>query len=915
MLVSPAGILRFSAPRAGTYTAAGMSRTWIILAALAAPAGGAEAPVVLRLESVPHAAAGAGWERLWYENARRFRRKHPEVVFEQANELQLPIAGMPRATTFMQIAGETAPDVFGDVYLQDLINYVRQGFVRPIDDLIERDREWWDNGPIPARLREATKIDGHYYGAVEALQLFVHCLCYRKDLFREAGLDANRPPRTWEEFFRYCQRLYWPDKVIRRAEIPGLLGQVGFGLMTDMAGAQTFQTLLEQAGGTLLEARKTCPDCGRVQAHKDPRHITACPADGASLTGAPVAWRSAFNSPAGVHALNFMRKLRWSRWTRCPHCTTSEKRQAIVDISTIDIATGDEVDLAGGRDRLPCPACGATVDLDAQERAGMVFEGVIRTEATGGTAVRGFYDGSNAMLLYFTGQFFLRKLEEAGIPFQDVGVAPLPYDREPHPNTAVIRLDCINAAVQDPRKVDAAWELIKENTGNEAEAVKTRIFVEGGVESWVFPPSNLLKYGYPEAYERIPPSYRESVEQLMATCEAPVPAPKLRQVLNTYVTVPVGRVVLDKHIRAEPLLNAMVQKTNRHVLKIKTPRERRRDNLLGLAVVLAGAVLLAWAARRMAASARRDRALTDIPAAGGRLRARRHLAAWLFMLPAVLLVLLFQYYPLLRGSVMAFFDYRLLGGMRHSPFVGFSNFIDVLNDPFFWQVLLQTVQYVSWSLALGFLAPLILALYLSEVPRFKVLFRTIYYLPSVTTGLVIMLLWMWMMSSSGAGALNRMLAAVGLGPFGFLKDPRMAMPCIILPGVWAGMGSGCLIYLAALKSIPDDLYDSAAIDGASVPGKVRHVTLPFLKPLLIINLVGAFIGAFHAATKVLVMTGGGPMNKTRVLGLEIWLNAFLNLRFGYATAMAWIMGSLLIGFTLYQLRILKKVQFTTAAAE
>ena len=120
-----------------------------------------ERPVTLRLEGVPSATAGAGWGRLRYENAKRFREKHPNVIFEHANELQLPISGLSKATQFMQIAGETAPDVYSDVYLQDLLNYVRQGFVRPIDDLIQKDRQWWDNGPIPARLREAPKIDGH----------------------------------------------------------------------------------------------------------------------------------------------------------------------------------------------------------------------------------------------------------------------------------------------------------------------------------------------------------------------------------------------------------------------------------------------------------------------------------------------------------------------------------------------------------------------------------------------------------------------------------------------------------------------------------------------------------------------------------------------------------------------------------
>ena len=128
--------------------------------------------------------------------------------------------------------------------------------------------------------------------------------------------------------------------------------------------------------------------------------------------------------------------------------------------------------------------------------------------------------------------------------------------------------------------------------------------------------------------------------------------------------------------------------------------------------------------------------------------------------------------------------------------------------------------------------------------------------------------------------------------------------------IWAGAGSACLVYLAALKSIDDELYEAADIDGADAFGKVWHVTIPCLKPLLIINFVGAFIGAFHGMGNILVLTGGAF--ETNVIGLQIFLEAFGYLRFGSATALAWILGSLLIGFTVYQLNFLKKVEFRRA---
>ena len=137
---------------------------------------------------------------------------------------------------------------------------------------------------------------------------------------------------------------------------------------------------------------------------------------------------------------------------------------------------------------------------------------------------------------------------------------------------------------------------------------------------------------------------------------------------------------------------------------------------------------------------------------------------------------------------------------------------------------------------------------------------------------------------------------------------------MILPVIWAAAGPGSIIYLAALKSIPDEMYEAADLDGAGVWTKIRHVTLPTLKPLILINLLGATVGAFQAFDRIFVMTGGGPLYATHVLGLEIYYNAFLYLKFGYATAVAWTMGAMLVGFTLYQLRVMRNLKYSAASA-
>jgi ABC-type sugar transport system permease subunit len=151
-------------------------------------------------------------------------------------------------------------------------------------------------------------------------------------------------------------------------------------------------------------------------------------------------------------------------------------------------------------------------------------------------------------------------------------------------------------------------------------------------------------------------------------------------------------------------------------------------------------------------------------------------------------------------------------------------------------------------------------------------------------------------------------------PYRWLSNPDTAMLSCVIPMVWAGMGPGCLIYLAALKGIPDDFYEAADIDGATFIDKILFIVFPMLKPLLIINFVGAFIASWYGAEgNILVMTGGAA--NTEVAGLHIWFKAFTYLQFGPATAMAWMLGFMLIGFTVHQLRILSRMEFKTTGGK
>lgn len=272
---------------------------------------------------------------------------------------------------------------------------------------------------------------------------------------------------------------------------------------------------------------------------------------------------------------------------------------------------------------------------------------------------------------------------------------------------------------------------------------------------------------------------------------------------------------------------------------------------------------------------------------------------------------------------MAFQDYNIRG---FSEWIGVSNFANVLFDPEFWFAMWISFKYALMFAVFGFTAPIILAFLLTEVPRGKILFRTIYYLPAVLSGVVVIFLWKSFYGQFGMinSVLNSFIGLLNIIPGvaieelhkAWLSEPSFALFFLLVPTVWAGMGPGCLIYLAALKTIPEEIYEAADIDGAGMFRKAFNIAIPNIKPLIMINFIGVMVGVMKSGGALaLAMTGGGPYTpygQTEVVGLQIYWQAFGYLRFGAATAMAWVLGSLLVGFTVLQLQRLSKVEFKTA---
>jgi len=494
---------------------------------------------------------------------------------------------------------------------------------------------------------------------------------------------------------------------------------------------------------------------------------------------------------------------------------------------------------------------------------------------------------------------------EYGLSSANVGVALLPAGPA---GRASVRQDlcwAITNQSADPKVNAAAWEYIRYLNSEDTARYETTAMVELGKGALVEQPDFLQRFGFLHEYESIPQQYREVAKRVYDSSRLEPPVPGWQQISEVELRTALEKVLtVSPDADAEAALHEAASRANALLLGKPMASTRRVSGALTGALFLVLAALIGAFIYKLR-TIFRGRAS---PLASNGLRKGAHAVAWIYLFPAILSVALWGYFPLVRGLGMAFYDYRLFGEKR---FIWFENFINAFGQPLFWQSLGNTIWYVFLSLVLGFFAPLILAILLSEVPRGKYLFRVIYYLPAVIAPVVALIMWRTMIFDPEAwGVLNRVLQFVGLPPQRWLADPAWAMFCVVLPGIWAGAGPGSLIYLAALKSIPDDVYEAAELDNAGVFRKVIHITIPYLLPLVIMNLVGAFVGAFQATQNIFVMTEGGPLNATRTIGLEIFYNAFFYLKFGYATAMAWIMGSMLIGFTLFNLRVLRSVEFS-----
>ena len=796
-------------------------------------------------------------------------------------------------STLLAIAGNVAPDVLY-VNFRQSDTYISQGFLRPLD--LPEDGYFSALPPAEVARRIHPKIEPVVRrpgpdGAVHVWAMpggppLGRVVLYRRDLFDAAHIPAPRPDWTWDDFYQACRQVADPAN-----------GIYALGLSRGKQESYLWMPFLWGAGGEALAFDE-----------KENR------------------WRAVFDSPAAATALDFYIRLTTEPWT----------------------------------------------DAGGKPRRGYVIKDTAESSLK-------WRRGQLAMMFAYIDEKLFANLNP-----DLTGMAPMPVGPVTRGTEINSRMMGIFAGVTNPLVRDAAWEYIRFQNSPEAAAIRVQNLVEGGFGRFL-PPELLQAHGYASVAAAIPAEWRDC--QAIAIADGrPEPYGKNANVIYDILTTPIrqaeelslsGQLSVDPAARRAQLLELLVrarQKADADMLGIVPPAELARRRAAAAVLLLAILASVLYALRQMARIFLPGKTSLPKPAARN-LNLRRFFPAVLLLLPAAATILVWGYVPLVRGAAMAFFDYHIFGA---STWVFLDNFANLLWDADWWRALLTSARYSVLVIALTFIPPVLLAILLQEVPRGKIAFRLVFYLPASITGLVVILLWKTFYEPSEAGLVNRIvmqipaagwlllalaalllafhlarrllhhhlwkpalfviaaglvLAAAPLGPLReiwrtapvaallatlpepvrWLDDSRTALFSCVLPMLWAGMGPGCLIYLAALKGIPDDLYEAADIDGASFTDKILFVIVPTLRPLLIINFVGVFIASWQAEANILAMTAGGA--RTEVAGLHIFYKAFIFLRLGPATAAAWMLGCLLVGFTLYQLRILSRVEFRANRGE
>jgi multiple sugar transport system permease protein len=277
---------------------------------------------------------------------------------------------------------------------------------------------------------------------------------------------------------------------------------------------------------------------------------------------------------------------------------------------------------------------------------------------------------------------------------------------------------------------------------------------------------------------------------------------------------------------------------------------------------------------------------------------RKNWSAYLFIAPGLIHFAIFTLFAVGFAFYISFHEWNII--KPDKPYVGLENYLKLIDDPRFHRAVKNTLTFMV-GVPLNLLSGLFVALLLNTKVRGQAIYRTLFYIPVVTPLVVSSIIWKWVYQGD-YGLLNYYLLKLGLidHKIVWLADPDLALPALIIMGIWGGTGATMVIYLAGLQSIPEEMYDAAKVDGASAFQRLLYITIPLLRPTTFFLFITAVIGTFQIFTEVYIMTNGGPLNRTTTIGYYLYTKAFRELDMGYATAMAFVLFAMIFVFTVIQ---------------
>ncbi|RWZ54435.1 sugar ABC transporter permease [Halobacillus fulvus] len=283
---------------------------------------------------------------------------------------------------------------------------------------------------------------------------------------------------------------------------------------------------------------------------------------------------------------------------------------------------------------------------------------------------------------------------------------------------------------------------------------------------------------------------------------------------------------------------------------------------------------------------------------------QRKFTPFMFLLPGCIILGAFIFYPMIQAIWLSFTDYNMI--QQDPNFVGTANYQELFADPLFWKVLGQTLLYLVIVVPALVFLPIFLAILVNQQLRGITFFRSIYYLPVVTSMVVVGIAWKWMYADQGV--LNYLLESLGIisEPVHWLTSTSTSLFAIMAVTIWKGLGYYMVIYLAGLQAIPSDLYEAADIDGASKWRQIIHITIPLLMPSIMIVTIMSSISAMKVFEEIYVMTQGGPLNSSMTLVYYIYNEAFESLEMGFASAAGVILFIVTLMFSIVNIAFMNK---------